>query len=85
MDRADISLEDWVQETCYFSAVTSDPGEPITFKEAWDHPIQEEREQWWQAIRSELQSMAQKRFGPQYPDIKYPITEDSLETSGFSK
>ena len=29
MERADLTMEDWIQETCLSSAVTSGPTEPI--------------------------------------------------------
>ena len=35
MERADLTMEDWIQETCMISAVTSGPTEPKTFQEAW--------------------------------------------------
>ena len=35
MERADLTMEDWIQETCLISAVTSGPTEPKTFQEAW--------------------------------------------------
>ena len=31
MERADFTLEEWIQETCLISAVTSRPNEPKTF------------------------------------------------------
>ena len=34
-ERADLTMEDCVQETCLISAVTSGPTEPNTFQEAW--------------------------------------------------
>ena len=34
MERADLTMEDWIQETCLISAVTSGPTEPTTFLEA---------------------------------------------------
>ena len=34
MERADLTTEDWIQETCLISAVTSGPTEPRTFQEA---------------------------------------------------
>ena len=34
MERADLTMEDWIQETCLISAVTSGPTEPKTFQEA---------------------------------------------------
>ena len=35
MERADLTMEDWIQETCLISAATSGPTEPKTFQEAW--------------------------------------------------
>ena len=32
MERADLTMEDWIQETCLISAVTSGPTEPMTFQ-----------------------------------------------------
>ena len=39
MERADLTMEDWIQEVCLISAVTSGPTEPKTFQEAWHSPI----------------------------------------------
>ena len=57
MERADLTMEDWIQETCFISAVTSGPSEPKTFQEAWHSPVKEERENWQKAIRKEIRSM----------------------------
>ena len=57
MERADLTMEDWIQETCFISAVTSGPNEPKTFQEAWHSPAKEERENWQKAIRKEIKSM----------------------------
>ena len=57
MERADLTMEDWIQETCVISAVTSRPSEPKTFQEAWHSPVKEERENWQKAIRKEIKSM----------------------------
>ena len=43
MERADLTMEDWIQETCLISAVTSGPTEPKTFQEAWHYPIEKEK------------------------------------------
>ena len=40
MERADLTMEDWIQEACLISAVTSGPTEPKTFKEAWHSPVE---------------------------------------------
>ena len=57
MERADLTLEDWIQETSLISAVTSGPTEPKTFQEAWHSPVEEERNNWQMAIRKEIKSM----------------------------
>ena len=43
MERANLTMEDWIQETSLISAVTSGPTEPSTFQEAWHYPIENER------------------------------------------
>ena len=57
MERSDLTLEDWIQETCLISAVTSGPTEPKTIQEAWHSPVEEERNNWQMAIRKEIKSM----------------------------
>ena len=57
MERADLTLEDWIQETCLISALTSGPTEPKTFQEAWHSPVEEERNNWKIPIRKEIESM----------------------------
>ena len=46
MERADLTMEDWIQETCLISAVTSGPTEPKTFQEAWHYSVESERNNW---------------------------------------
>ena len=43
MEKAELTTEDWIHETCLISAVTSGPTEPKTFQEAWHSPVEEER------------------------------------------
>ena len=57
MERAEMTMEDWIHETCLISAVTSGPTEPKTFQEAWHSPAEEERRNWQTAIRKENKSM----------------------------
>ena len=40
MEIADLTLEDWIHETCLISAVTSGPTEPKTIQEAWHSPVE---------------------------------------------
>ena len=61
MERADLTMEDWIQETCFISAVTSGPNEPKTFQEAWHSLVKEERENWQKAIRKEIKNMIERR------------------------
>ena len=60
MERADLTMEDWIQETYLISAVTSGPTEPKTFQEAWHYPIEDEKERWRIAIRKEIRSMIER-------------------------
>ena len=60
MERGDLTMEDWIQETCLISAVTSGPTEPKTFQEAWYYPIEDEKERWRIAIRKEIRSMIER-------------------------
>ena len=60
MERADLTMEDWIQETCLISVVTSGPTEPKTFQEAWHYPIEKERDNWRAAIRKKNRSMIER-------------------------
>ena len=60
MERADHTMEDWIQETCLISAVTSRPTEPKTFQEAWHYPVESERGNWRVAIRKKIRSMIER-------------------------
>ena len=57
MERAELTMEDWIHETGLISAVTSGPTEPKTFQEAWHSPVEEERNNWQAAIRKEIKNM----------------------------
>ena len=57
MERADLTMEDWIQETCLISAVTSGPKEPKTFQEVWHCQNENERNNWRTAISKEIRSM----------------------------
>ena len=39
-EREELTMEEWIQETCVISAVASGPTEPKTFQEAWYSPIE---------------------------------------------
>ena len=60
MERANKNRDNWIQETCYISAVTSDPDEPNNFNEAWNHQSPNERRKWKEAFTKELYNMENK-------------------------
>ena len=62
MERLDLTMEDWIQETCLISALASGSTEPKTFQEAWHSPIEKERDNWRAAIRKEIRSMIEREF-----------------------
>ena len=60
MERADLTMEDWIQETWLISAVTSQPTQPKTFQEAWYYPVKSERDSWRVSIREEIRSRIER-------------------------
>ena len=46
MERAELTMDDWIKETCLISAVTSGPTEPKTFLEAWHSPVEKGRDNY---------------------------------------
>ena len=53
-------MDNWIQETCYMSAVTSCPEEPNTFNDAWNHHSPNERTKLREAVTKELYRMEEK-------------------------
>ena len=72
MERAELTMEDWIHETCLISAVTSGPTEPKTFKGAWHSPVEEERHNWQIAIRKEIKSMINMGVCRKIDKVKIP-------------
>ena len=72
MERAELTMEDWIHETCLISAVTSGPTEPKTFEEAWHSPVEEERHNWQIAIRKKIKSMINIRVWRKIDNVKIP-------------
>ena len=72
MERAELTMEDWIHETCLISAVTSGPTEPKTFQEAWHSPVEEERNNWQAAIRKEIKSMINRGVWRKIDKVKIP-------------
>ena len=76
MERADLTMEDWIQETCLISAVTSGPPDPKTFQEAWCCQNEKERNNWRTATRKEMRSMIDREVCRKQKEKRYPLTED---------
>ena len=76
MERADLTMEDWIQETCLISEVTSGPTEPRAFREAWHCDNEKERYNWIAAIRKEMRSMADREVWRKTERKRYLMTED---------
>ena len=72
MERAELTMVDWIHETCLISAVTSGPTEPKTFQEAWHSPVEEERQNWQIAIRKEIKSMINRGVWRKIDKVKIP-------------
>ena len=72
MERAELTMEDWIQETCLISAVTLGPTEPKTFRDAWHSPVEEEKGNWRAAIRKEIMSMINRGVWRKIDRAKIP-------------
>ena len=60
-EHVDLNLDNWIQESCFMSALMSDPEEPKTFKEAWNHQEPKIRKLWREVIKKELDNMEFKK------------------------
>ena len=85
MERADLTMEDWIQETCLISAVTSGPTDPRTFQEAWHYPIENDRDNWRAAIRKEIRSMINRGVWRKTDRAKIPMNRRLIGNKWCSK
>ena len=85
MERAELTMEDWIQETCFISAETSGPTEPKTFQEAWYSPIEEERNKCQAAIRKEIRSMINRGVWRKIDKMKIPENRRLIENKWVFK
>ena len=85
MERAELTMEDWIQETCLISAVASGPTEPKTFQEAWHSPVEEEKENWRIAIRKEIRSMINRGVWRIIDRVKIPENRRLIGNKWVSK
>ena len=73
MERADLTMEDWIQETCLTKVVSSGATETMIFQEAWPSPIEIERDNWRAAIGKEIRCIIEKGFWRKTDRKKIPI------------
>ena len=83
MERADLTMDDSIQEICLIPAVSSRPTEPKTFQEAWYYPVENERDSWRVAIRKEIRSMIERGVWRKHTERGYPVAEVLLEICGY--
>ena len=85
METADLTKEDWIQETCLISVVTSGPMKPKTFQEAWNCQNKKERYNWRTAIRKEMRSMIDREVWRKTERKKITNDRRLIETHGYSR
>ena len=85
MERADLAMEDWIQETCLISAVTSGPTEPKTFQEAWLSPIEKKEIIGELPSGRKLESMIERGVWRKSDRKKIPNNRRLIGTNGYSK
>ena len=79
MERADLTMDGWIQETRLNSEVTSGPTEPKTFQEPWHCPIENDRDNWRTAIRKEIRSMVKRGVWRKTDRKKIPSNRKLIE------
>ena len=85
MEKADLTMEDWIQETCLISAATSGPTEPKTFQEHGTDQLKKEEIIGALPSGRKLKASLKEGFGERQTERRYPATEDLLEISGYSR
>ena len=61
MESANINMDNWIQETCYMSAVTSGPDELDHFNEARNHHCPNDRKKWRETTTKKPYYMENKK------------------------
>ena len=72
-EHADINLDDEIQESCFISALTSDPEELNAFNEAWNPQDPKIRNLLREAIIQELNSMESKKVWTEKQQNETPM------------
>ena len=85
MERSDLTMEDWIQETCLISVVTSAPTGPKTFKRHGTVQLKKKAIIGELPSGRKLEACLKEGFGEKQKEKRYPATEDLLEISGYSR
>ena len=67
-----MTMDNWIQQACYMSDVTSGSEEPNTFNDAWNHHSPNERTKWIEVVTKELYCMEEKRVWKETKIIDVP-------------
>ena len=66
MERANTSMDSWIQETCYMSAVTSGPNKPNNINELWNHQSPNDKGKSEKQSRKNYIVWKTRKFGEPY-------------------
>ena len=75
MERVNINMDNWIQETCHISVVTSGPDEPSNFNEAQNHQCPNERRKWREATTKSYTVWKTTKSGRTYIEWMCQMTE----------
>ena len=75
MERANIHTDNWIQETCYISVVTSGPDEPNNFNEDGTIDVQLKEEIGEKQLQENFIVWKTKKSGPSYIKWMCQMTE----------
>ena len=76
IERANINMDNWTQETCFMSVITSGPDEPNNFNEAWNHHAQMKEENGEEQLQKNYIVWKTEKSGEPY------IKQMCLKTEG---
>ena len=85
MKRADMTMDNWTQEPCKMSAVTSGPEAPNTFNDAWNHHSPNERTKWRDTVTKELYCMKENGVRKETRITDVQKDRGLKDANGYSK
>ena len=63
MERPNTNKDNWIQETCYMSEVTSRPDDPNQINEAWNHHSPNDRKKWREVLLKNYTVWKIRKYG----------------------